>query len=134
MIIRSKEKINVNGKNKPVWVLDTDALTVTHNSASAEPSVTAFSSDHIRYHLHYRAEYHKSRLKKLVDNGEIKNYLEELDINVTNEIIKQTNTTLENDKDYHNALAVGDLRTANGLKNMIRLCVKDVVFEYMVYI
>ena len=33
MIIRSKDKINVNGKNIPVWVLDTDALTVTHSKA-----------------------------------------------------------------------------------------------------
>ncbi|MDE6426694.1 MAG: hypothetical protein K2K89_11255 [Ruminococcus sp.] len=54
MIIRSKDKIQVNGKNKPVWELDTDALTVTHNTPDVEPSVTAFSSDHIKYHLHYR--------------------------------------------------------------------------------
>lgn len=26
MIIRSKDKVQVGGKNKPVWVLDTDAL------------------------------------------------------------------------------------------------------------
>lgn len=38
MIIRSKDKVQVGGKNKPVWVLDTDALTVTHNTADAEPS------------------------------------------------------------------------------------------------
>ena len=38
MIIRSKDKVQVGGKNKPVWVLDTDALTVTHNSTDAEPS------------------------------------------------------------------------------------------------
>ena len=33
MIIRSKDKVQVCGKSKPVWVLDTDALT-----ADAEPS------------------------------------------------------------------------------------------------
>ena len=32
MIIRSKDKVQVNGKSKPVWMLDTDALTVTHNT------------------------------------------------------------------------------------------------------
>lgn len=32
MIIRSKDKVQMGGKNKPVWVLDTDALTVTHNT------------------------------------------------------------------------------------------------------
>ena len=53
MIIRSKDKVQMGGKNKPVWVLDTDALTVTHNTPDAEPSKIAFSSDHIKYHLHY---------------------------------------------------------------------------------
>ena len=47
MIIRSKDKVQVGGKNKPVWVLDTDALTVTHNTPDAESNVTQFSSDHI---------------------------------------------------------------------------------------
>ena len=36
MIIRSKDKISVNGKNKSVWVLDTNALTVTHNTVSQQ--------------------------------------------------------------------------------------------------
>lgn len=57
MIIRSKEKINVDGKNKPVWVLGTNAITVTHNTADAEPTVTEFTSEHIKYHLYYSAEY-----------------------------------------------------------------------------
>ena len=35
MIIRSKDKVQVGGKNKPVWVLDTDALTVTYNTPDA---------------------------------------------------------------------------------------------------
>ena len=47
MIIRSKDKVQAGGKNKPVWMLDTDALTVTHNTPDAEPSMTAFSSDHM---------------------------------------------------------------------------------------
>ena len=61
MIIRSEDKVQVGGKNKPVWVLDTDALTVTYNTPDAEPSVTTFSSDHIKYHLHYSAEYRPAR-------------------------------------------------------------------------
>ena len=75
MIIRSKDKISVNGKNKSVWVLDTNALTVTHDAADAEPTVTAFHSEHIKYHLHYSAEHRKNRLRKLVNNGEILGYL-----------------------------------------------------------
>ena len=79
MIIRSKDKVQVIGKNKSVWVLDTNALTVTHNTVDTEPTVTAFRSEHIKYHLHYSAEYRKDRLRKLVNNGEILSYLTELD-------------------------------------------------------
>ena len=86
MIIRSKDKINVNGKNIPVWVLDTDALTVTHSTPDAEPSVTTFSSDHITYHLHYSAEYRPARLKNLVNEGTILSYLTELDRSVAKAI------------------------------------------------
>ena len=63
MIIRSKDMVQVNGKNKPEWVLDTDAMTITHNTPDAEPDVTGFSSDHIKHHLHYSAEYRPARLK-----------------------------------------------------------------------
>ena len=86
MIIRSKDKVQVGGKNKPVWVLYTDALTVTHNTADAEPSVTTFSSDHIKYHLHYLAEYRHARLKKLVNDGTILSYLTDLDRSVSEAI------------------------------------------------
>ena len=89
MIIRSKDKVQINGKNKPVWVLDTYALTVTHNTADAEPSVTAFSSDHIKYHLHFSAEYRPERLKKLVNDGTILSYLTELDRSVAEAIERQ---------------------------------------------
>ena len=75
MIIRSKDKVQVIGKNKSVWVLDTNALTITHNTVDTEPTVTAFRSEHIKYHLHYSAEYRKDRLRKLVNNGEILSYL-----------------------------------------------------------
>jgi hypothetical protein len=55
MKIRSKEKVQINGKSKPVWVLDTDELTVTHYALDTVSSVTAFSSEHIKYHLHFCA-------------------------------------------------------------------------------
>ena len=96
MIIRSKEKINVNGKNKPVWVLDTDALTVTHNTPDAEPSLTEFSSDHIKYHLYYSAEYRPARLKKLVNDGTILSYLIDLDRAVAEAVERQVEKMLAN--------------------------------------
>ena len=134
MIIRSKEKINVNGKNKPVWELDTDALTVTHNTPDAEPSVTAFSSDHIKYHLHYSAEYRPARLKKLVNDGMILSYLTDLDRSVAEAVERQVEKMLANDQEYLRAVAVGDLAKARGLENMDRLCARESIYEAMVYV
>lgn len=134
MIIRSKDKVQVGGKNKPVWVLDTDALTVTYNTPDAEPSVTTFSSEHIKYHLHYSAEYRKNRLRKLVNNGEILGYLTELDKAVENAMERQVEKWKADDKEYQQSLAVGDLCKAQGLENMFRLCAREAVYADMVYV
>ena len=122
IIIRSKEKVQVGGKNKPVWGLDTDALTVIRNIPDAEPSVTTFSSDHIKYHLHYSAEYHPARLKKLVNDGTNLSYLTEFDRSVAEAIERQVGKMLENDTEYLRTVAVGELAKARGLENMDRLC------------
>ena len=134
MIIRSKDKIQVNGKNKPVWMLDTDALTVTHNTPDAEPTVTAFSSDHIKYHLHYSAEYRPARLKKLVNDGSILSYLIDLDRDVAEAVERQVEKMLANDQEYLRAVAVGNLATAKGLENMNRLIAREPVYAAMVYV
>ncbi len=108
MIIRSNEKVRINGKNKSVWALDTDALTVTHNDPNLGQTVTEFSSEHIKYHLHYSAEYRKDRLRKLVDSGEILRYLTELDKTVGDAVERQVEKWKAADKEYQKALAVGD--------------------------
>ena len=134
MIIKSKDKVQMGGKNKPVWMLDTDALTVTHTITDAESSVTKFSSDHIKYHLHYSAEYRPARLKKLVNDGTILSYLIDLDRSIAEAIERQVGMMLENDTEYLRAVAVGDLAKARGLENMDRLIARDPVYAAMVYV
>ena len=134
MIIRSKDKVQVIGKNKSVWVLDTNALTVTHNTVDTEPTVTAFHSEHIKYHLHYSAEYRKNRLRKLVNSGEILGYLTELDKAVENAMERQVEKWKADDKEYQQSLAVGDVAKAEGLENMMRLCAKEAVYADLVYV
>ena len=134
MIIRSKDKVQVGGKNKPVWVLDTDALIVTYNTPDSEPSVTTFSSDHIKYHLHYSAEYRPARLKKLVNDGTILSYLTDLDRSVAEAIECQVGKMLENDVEYIKAVEAGDLAKARGLENMDRLIAREPVYAAMVYV
>ena len=134
MIIRSKDKINVNGKNNPVWILDTDALTVTKNTPDAEPNVTIFNSNHIKYHLHYSAEYRPTRLKKLVNDGTILSYLTNLDHSVTEAIARQVGIMLDNDTESLRAVEGGDLAKAKGLENMDRLIAREPVYAAMVYV
>ena len=134
MIIRSKDKVQVIGKNKSVWVLDTNALTVTHNAVDAEPTVTAFRSEQIKYHLHYSAEYRPTRLKKLVNDGTILGYLTELDRSIAEAIERQVGKMLENDVEYIRAVEAGDLAKARGLENMDRLIAREPIYATMVYV
>ena len=110
-----------------MYVLDTNALTVTVNDLDFYPMelVTSFSSDQIKYHLHYAAEYHPDRLRRLVNNGEILNYLLDLEIAVEEALERQVNKWKANDREYLAAVAAGDMDKANGLENMLRLCARE---------
>lgn len=79
-------------------------------------------------------EYHKKRLRKLVDSGNIVSYLDDLDAKVSAAIERQVEKWLDNDKEYHAALDADDLQKANGLANMVRLCAREGVFEAMIYV
>lgn len=111
-----------------------DTLTVTHNTPDSEPSVTTFSSDHIKYHLHYSAEYRPTRLKKLVNDGTILGYLTKIDRSVAEAIERQVGKMLENDVEYIRAVAVGDLAKARGLENMDRLIAREPIYATMMYV
>ena len=83
---------------------------------------------------HYSAEYRKDRLRKLVNNGEILSYLTELDKAVENAMERQSEKWKADDKEYQQALAVGDVAKAEGLENMMRLCAKEAVYADLVYV
>ena len=65
-------------KNKyvPLWRLDTNTVTVTHFKGKTlnEESKT-YSTDFIRYHLHYSDSKCPDRLRRLVNEGKIIQYL-----------------------------------------------------------
>lgn len=96
--------------------------------------MTTLSSDHIKYHLQYSAEYRHAMLKKLVNDGTILGYLNDLDRSVAEAIERQVGKMLENDTEYLRAVAVGDLAKARGLENMDRLIARDPVYAAMVYV
>lgn len=104
------------------------------HTPDSEPSVTTFSSDHIKYHLHYSAEYRPDKVKRLVNDGTILDYLIELDRAVTEAIERQVEKWKAADREYLEAVAVGDFNRADGLENMLRLCEKDPIYAAMVYV
>ena len=106
-------------------------ISVTSDS---EPSITTFSSDHIKYHLHYSAEYRPAMLKKLINDGTIFSCLIDLDRSIAEAIERRVGMMLENDTEYLRAVAVGDLAKARGLENMDRLIAREPVYAAMVYV
>ena len=70
-------------KYVPLWRMDTNTVTVTHITPDtlAVESKT-YSTDFIRYHLHYSDSKYPDRLRRLVNNGRIIQYLDDLELKV----------------------------------------------------
>lgn len=131
MIFQSKTLIN----GAPAWVLDTDTQTVRHiNLKTAKVERYVFHTEHIERHLHYVEEYHPERLQRLVDEGEIYKYLDELDIKITDALNAQTEKFMQSSKEYQIANAVSDHYKIERIGNNIRERAKECVFDAMVYV
>ena len=76
MLIYSKRFV-MNETEVPAVVLDTDKVTVTENGDRQK--ITKFFTDYARYHLRYVAEINPDRLQRLVDEGKIIDYLNDLE-------------------------------------------------------
>lgn len=131
MIFQSKNLV----QGVPEWELNTDTQTVRRvNSKTGKQERYVFHTDQIRYHLHYVEEEQPERLQKLVDDGDIYRYLDELDIKVTDAVNEQTELFMSVSVDYRVALAVGNLYSVNAIGNMLRMEARNAVFETMVYV
>lgn len=131
MIFKSKQTVD----GEPLWEVDTDTQTVRHiNTKTAKVERYVFHTNHIKLHLHYVEEYHPERLQKLVDEGEIYKYLDELDIKITDAVNAQTEKFMESDKEYQIANAVSDHYRIQKIGNMLREQAKESVFPAMVYV
>ncbi len=131
MIFQSKQTMN----DSPLWAVDTDTQTVTHiNPKSGETERYVFHTDQIRYHLHHVEENFPERLQKLVNEGEIYKYLDELDIKVTDAVNRQTELLMQSSRAYQIANEIGDLYTVGAIGNMLRMQARDSVFKAMVHV
>lgn len=136
MIFKSKELINVpDCGDMPLWSVDTDTQTVTHiHPKTFENEEHKFFHDYIRYHLHFVEETNSERLQKLVDNGEIYQYLSELDTKVFEAVDRQEELLKANSTEYKIALEKGDLYAVGAIGNALQQQARDIIFDVMIYV
>lgn len=136
MIFKSKELVNVPDHGEmPVWSVDTDTQTVTHvHPKTFKTEEHRFFHDYIRYHLHYSEEENPERLQRLVDNGEIFQYLSDLDNRVFDTLDSQEELLKANSREFQEAHEKGDIVTEGAIGNLLQQQARESVFEAMIYV
>ncbi len=122
-------------KSVPLWRLDTNTVTVTHfNTDTQTEESKTYHTDFIRYHLHFSDSHCPDRLRRLVNEGKIEQYLDDLEQRVDDAIDRQVELWKRADKEYQTAVLTGDVQKAAGLENCLVYMAREAVFECMVYI
>ena len=118
-----------------LWQLDTYTVTVTHFNVDTqiEESKT-YHTDFIRYHLHFSDSHCPDRLRRLVNEGKIIQYLDDMELKVGEAIARQVELWKQSDECYQKAVLSGDAEKMLGLENCFISMARETVFEYMVYI
>ena len=132
------EQTNYNPLKKkyvPLWQLDTNTITVTHfNPDTLTAESKTYSTDFIRYHLHFSDSHCPDRLHRLVNEGRITQYLDDLELKVGEAITRQVELWKQTDSCYQKAVLSGDAIKMLGLENCFVSMAREIVFECMVYI
>ena len=136
MIFKSEKQVYSKMADKLVaeWTLDTGTQTVTHTKENDVVTKHCFWRDCIRYHLNYRAENAPESLQKLVNEGKIQAYLEDLEIRVVDAVNEQAQKLMDNDKDYQAAVSVGNLNAAGSIGNVLQARAEEMVYQTIVYV
>ena len=91
----------------PLWKLDTNTVTVTHFNADTQTEESkTYHTDFIRYHLHFSDSHCPDRLRRLVNEGKIVQYLDDMELKVSEAISRQVELWKQNDS----LLSEGSLR------------------------
>lgn len=122
-------------KYVPLWRLDTNTITVTHfNPNTQSEESKTYHTDFIRYHLHFSDSHCPDRLRRLVNEGKIVQYLDDMEWKVSEAISRQVELWKQNDSCYQKAVLIGDAEKMLGLENCFVHMARESVFEFMVYI
>lgn len=122
-------------KYVPLWSLDTNTMTVIRFNADTQTEESkTYHTDFIRYHLHYSDSKCPDRLSRLVNEGKIIQYLDDMELKVSEAISRQVELWKQTDSCYQKAALSGDAEKMLGLENCFISMAREAVFECMVYI
>ena len=122
-------------KYVPLWRLDTSTMNVTYfNPDTQTEESKTYNTDFIRYHLHYSDSKCPDRLRRLVNEGRIIQYLDDMERKVSEAISRQVELWKKTDSCYENAVLSGNTEKMLGLENCFVCMARESVFECMVYI
>ncbi|WP_028508941.1 hypothetical protein [Ruminococcus sp. NK3A76] len=122
-------------KYVPLWKLDTNNVTVTHFNADTQTEQSkTYNTDFIRYHLHFSDSHCPDRLRRLVSEGKIIQYLDDLERKVSDAISRQVELCKQTDSCYQKAVLSCDAEKMLGLENCFVYMAREIIFECMVYI
>ena len=125
----------VKKKYVPMWRLDTNTVTVNHFNADTQTEESkTYHTDFIRYHLHFSDSHCPDRLRRLVNEGMIIQYLDDMELKVGEAISRQVELWKQTDGCYQKAVLADDADKMLGLENCFISMAREVVFECMVYI
>lgn len=137
MIIKSEKNVydSSNGMyDHSVYELDTEKRTVTYTDpVTYERTTTSFNTDFTRHHLRYVEENDIGRLKKLVNEGRIIEYLDEIEDKCFEIVDNQVEKWKADDKEYQAAVMCGNIVLAAGLANNMMLRAKEIANNCIVY-
>ena len=118
-----------------LWSLDTNTMTVTHFNVDTQSEESkTYTTDFIRYHLHFSDSHCPDRLCRLVNEGKIIQYLDDMERKVSEAISRQVELWKQTDSCYQKAVISGDAEKILGLENCFVYMAREAVFECMVYI
>ena len=122
-------------KSVPQWRLDTNTMTVTHfNDDTQTDESKNYHTDFIRYHLHFSNSHCPDRLRRLINEGKIIQYLDDMELKVGEAISRQVELWKQTDGCYLKAVLADDADKMLGLENCFISMAREVVFDCMVYI
>ena len=110
-------------------------MTVIRFNADTQTEESkTYHTDFIRYHLHFSDSHCPDRLRRLVNEGKIVQYLDDMEMKVSEAITRQVELWKKTDNYYQTALLAGDKKEIIGLENCFENMAREIIFESMIYI